>query len=434
MVRPIHAFLGSTIVLASMALTGPARAEYYSSPYIGIAGGYNLRLRHWDLGKNATTDATGPGELKSSPIGTLRLGYQILPKLAIEIVGVYLPVKASNDNTLNHAAEGELSVLYHFLRSSWTPYIVVGGGGYYLVRGSLGKDADWAFFGGLGLRGLLLRWLALRIEGRDVVSDGFDKKGSNNVEVLGGLDFFLFGPPKKIAARAPDRDHDGIPDAVDRCPDQPGPRATHGCPDKDGDGVIDSKDQCPDVPGKPELEGCPEPENKDSDGDGVMDSEDKCPDAPGKPELAGCPDHDNDGVPDGEDKCPDQAGLKEEQGCLPEAVAKFTGVIKGITFKTGKAEIAKSSYPVLEAALNVLKQYPSLRLRIEGHTDNVGKSAKNLKLSQARADAVKAYFVKKDVAENRLEAVGLGDTKPQESNRTAKGRTANRRIEFAVVH
>jgi outer membrane protein OmpA-like peptidoglycan-associated protein len=430
MLRTTHLLLSSTILLAAMSQISPARAEYPSnSLYIGVSGGYNLRLLDWEFGSHVKRDGTAPGQAKSSPIGMLRLGYQIIPQLAIEMEGGYLPIQASYDNKLNHAFKGELNAFFHFLDSDWTPFILLGGGFYYLSSGSLGKDLDApAVHGGLGLRGLLLPWLALRIEGRDVLSDGFNGKASNNVEVLAGLDLF-FSP--KTVAKVLDRDGDGIPDAEDRCPNEKGPRATRGCPDRDSDGVIDSKDKCPDVPGKRELAGCPE--KKDSDGDGVPDEEDKCPDVAGKPELAGCPDGDNDGVPDAEDKCPEQAGLKELQGCLPEEVAKFTGAIKGITFKTGKADITKSSYPVLNAALKAIQGYPSLRLKIEGHTDNVGKAEKNQTLSEARAEAVKTYLVGKGMEEKRLETVGYGDTKPKMSNKSAKGRAVNRRIEFTVI-
>jgi outer membrane protein OmpA-like peptidoglycan-associated protein len=151
------------------------------------------------------------------------------------------------------------------------------------------------------------------------------------------------------------------------------------------------------------------------------------------PVLAGCPDRDNDGVADADDKCPDITGLKDHEGCLPEAVAKFTGAIKGITFETGSAKILKASNKTLDAAVKVMEEYTSLRLRIEGHTDNVGLPENNMTLSQARADSVKAYFVGKGIDAGRLETAGYGDTKPKESNDTKAGKAVNRRIEFTVI-
>jgi len=133
--------------------------------------------------------------------------------------------------------------------------------------------------------------------------------------------------PKAVAK---DRDHDGIPDEQDRCPDDPkGSRPDPerlGCPlsDRDGDGVIDSDDLCPDVPqGRtpdPDRKGCP---IGDRDKDGVLDNEDMCPDmSQGQtpdPGRRGCPagDRDNDGVLDNDDLCPDQP-----QGQTPDPTRK----------------------------------------------------------------------------------------------------------------
>lgn len=86
----------------------------------------------------------------------------------------------------------------------------------------------------------------------------------------------------------PDRDNDGIPDIVDKCPDIPGLEEEFGCPlyDADGDGIDDSEDECPDEPGTRENNGCP---FIDRDGDGVIDKLDQCPDIIGMVDLDGCP-------------------------------------------------------------------------------------------------------------------------------------------------
>lgn len=115
-----------------------------------------------------------------------------------------------------------------------------------------------------------------------------------------------------------DRDGDGITDADDACPDQPGPASSdprrHGCPDRDGDGIADGQDACPDVPGAvspdPAKNGCP----LDADGDGILDADDACPRQPGVPNTDprrhGCPsDRDGDGILDVDDACPDVRGV-----------------------------------------------------------------------------------------------------------------------------
>jgi len=107
-----------------------------------------------------------------------------------------------------------------------------------------------------------------------------------------------------------DRDHDGVTDKQDKCPDVPGLAALMGCPDKDGDGIADMDDQCPELPGPAATRGCP-----DRDGDHIADMDDKCPDVAGLAALAGCPDKDGDGITDGDDACPDQKGTAAFQGC-----------------------------------------------------------------------------------------------------------------------
>jgi OOP family OmpA-OmpF porin len=140
------------------------------------------------------------------------------------------------------------------------------------------------------------------------------------------------------------------------------------------------------------------------------------------------------------DKCPEQPetknGFEDADGCpdeLPKEVAKFSGVIKGIQFDFGKATIRRESNKLLDEAVKVLQTYPELRIQISGHTDNVGEPAKNLELSQARADSVKAYFTGKGIDAGRIETRGAGETEPVADNATDAGRQQNRRIEFKLL-
>jgi len=74
-----------------------------------------------------------------------------------------------------------------------------------------------------------------------------------------------------------------------------------------------------------------------------------------------------------------------------------------------------------------------MRLRIEGHTDNVGSDSTNLDLSLRRARAVRAFLIQAGVKAERLEANGFGETKPVDTNRTSAGRSRNRRVEFVIL-
>ena len=103
---------------------------------------------------------------------------------------------------------------------------------------------------------------------------------------------------------------------------------------------------------------------------------------------------------------------------------------QGILFATGKADVQPESRPVLKEIASALKEHADLRILIEGHTDNVGASASNLTLSDARAAAVKAALVIDfGIPADRISTKGFGDTKPSMPNATAEGRAQNRRVE-----
>jgi outer membrane protein OmpA-like peptidoglycan-associated protein len=107
--------------------------------------------------------------------------------------------------------------------------------------------------------------------------------------------------------------------------------------------------------------------------------------------------------------------------------------VYGIHFETGKASIMPDSEPTLEQVKALLDARPDLRLRVEGHTDNVGNRAANQKLSEARAAAVVAWLTDHGVDKSRLSAQGFADTKPVEDNTTEEGRAKNRRVELVKM-
>jgi outer membrane protein OmpA-like peptidoglycan-associated protein len=291
--------------------------------------------------------------------------------------------------------------------------------------------------------------------------------------------------PKIVAIKKTDRDGDGILDVDDKCPDDPedkdGFEDEDGCPDfdNDQDGVPDIEDKCPNVPGPPDNQGCPV---QDRDGDGIPDNVDKCPDEPedkdGFEDEDGCPDLDNDqdGIPDTGDKCPndpeDKDGFQDEDGC-PDPDNDGDGILdaedkcpnepgppdspqgKGcprkyslvkinrdkqrieikqkVHFQTARWRILPKSYRLLGQVAQVLKDYPKMRVSIVGHTDSRGSDSSNQKLSENRARSVRDYLERKGIDPGRLGSVGHGEAQPIASNRTARGRASNRRVEFKIV-
>ncbi|MEA2040272.1 MAG: OmpA family protein [Thermodesulfobacteriota bacterium] len=224
-----------------------------------------------------------------------------------------------------------------------------------------------------------------------------------------------------------DSDCDGVPDEIDECPGTPlGMEVdSKGCPlDTDGDGVPDYLDECPDTPKgvKVDSRGCP----IDTDGDGVPDYKDQCPGTPEgvKVDNRGCPiDTDGDGVLDYRDQCPGtpKGARVDKEGCW---------VIDEAFFDFDKYEIKSQYYPVFDAVVSVLRNNPSLKIVIEGHTDIIGTEAYNQKLSEERAGAVMRYLLKKGIDKKRLSVVGYGFTKPRTLDKTKAGRALNRRVKL----
>jgi outer membrane protein OmpA-like peptidoglycan-associated protein len=219
-----------------------------------------------------------------------------------------------------------------------------------------------------------------------------------------------------------DRDHDGFPDSIDKCPDIPEdgrpPDPADGCPagaDRDGDGIPDEMDKCPDVP---------------EDKDGVED-EDGCPET----------DADNDGIPDESDKCPTEPGpaskIAEKNGCPQLTKLQSDGTIQllePIQFEFNKSTIKAVSFPILDEVVALMKSRPKIRVGVYGHTDSVGGDEYNLRLSKSRAAACLRYLVDKGgISGGRLESEGYGKTKPVDTNDTPEGRAKNRRVDFKIL-
>lgn len=244
-----------------------------------------------------------------------------------------------------------------------------------------------------------------------------------------------------------DEDGDGVPDGLDRCPGTPkGAKVdANGCEmDDDGDGVVNSKDKCPNTPrgAVVDANGCP----IDSDGDGVWDGIDRCPNTPRgtKVDATGCPidtDDDGDGVPNSKDKCPNTPhGTKVDNSGCPAKVVEavrlplLTLSSAELNFASGSAKIPHSAYKPLNEAAHKIQDYikanPSAaHLDVDGHTDNKGSNALNGRLSRARANAVRAYLIRRGVPATNLMAKGYGYSKPIDTNDTQEGRLNNRRVE-----
>lgn len=340
-------------------------------------------------------------------------------------------------------------VKYSILPKSWfNPFVHIGGGYTWLdeqgngtVNGGLGVNFWFTENVGLTVQSTYkhsfedqaeanvprhmqhFAGLTFKFGGKDTDKDGIYDKDDACPEVAGLKEF----------QGCPDTDGDGIPDKDDSCPDVAGLKEFNGCPDTDGDGIADKDDACPEIAGPASLKGCP-----DTDGDGIADKDDKCPDVKGPRENGGCPwpDTDGDGVLDKDDLCPNVKGTAANKGCpevTEEVVKKLNDYGKTILFNSGKSSFKDETIPVLEAMNAIFKEYPHAKFILEGHTDSDGSNALNQTLSENRAAAVKTWLVEHGIAADRLRSVGFGETKPIASNKTAKGKAQNRRVEVKLI-
>ncbi len=315
------------------------------------------------------------------------------------------------------------------------PYITMGvgasmyGGTYFAAQGNTGMGLQI----GLG-EGTFINTQML-------YKPGISNLAVNHMAYTIGIASPLKDKPKPVVVAPPpppppvvekDTDGDGILDKNDKCPTVPGVAKYQGCPvpDTDGDGINDENDKCPTVKGLAKYQGCPIP---DTDKDGINDEEDKCPTVPGLARYQGCPipDTDGDTVNDEEDKCPTVKGTVANNGC-PELGKQYNFDNKKVLFVTGSSVLTKGSKVELEKVVKAMNEYPTLKLYVDGHTDNTGSDKINKPLSLKRANSVKAYLFSKKIAADRLLTDGFGSSKPIADNKTAKGKTANRRVEFRV--
>ena len=423
--------------------------------------------------------------LDDAPGAGGRLGIFFSGKFLMEFDGGIAATKLGGATDVDHAPI-HFRLMGNFPFGKRMAFLL--GGGWAYNKFSNGLDATENGIGGLaGLRMSLGKRLALRGEViADYMFDQADGAADPTMHyaVQAGASLMLFGGPGDkdhddvndkadrcpntpegspvTADGCPDADRDGVPDQGDRCANTATglPVDAIGCTDADGDGVVDPQDRCLNTPTgtRVDASGCP----ADSDSDGVSDPSDRCPGTPAGMRVDasnGCPiDADADGVVDSVDKCPGTApGVTvDPAGCPPDADGDGVGdtqdrcpgtgpgvavdatgcpasgpvILEGVSFLTGSAKLTLNSQGPLDRVVTALRERPELKVVIEGHTDNVGNRDANLRISKARADAVRAYFIAKGIAANRLTSVGIGPDQPVAPNDTEEGRARNRRVQL----
>jgi len=469
-------FFMLTVVLMVVFAVGAAQAEvragsFSITPFIG---GYFFE---------------GNENLKDTYTVGLRAGYNFTENVGLEAFFNYIPTELEEypgeprENLLGYGLE---ALIHFFPDGNVVPFIAVGVGGMH-YGSDFEKEDKLTVDYGAGVKFFITDNVALRADVRHIMPLN-DKY--NDLLVSLGVNF-AFGGKKKVydsdqdgvfddVDQCPDTplgvkvdkdgcpidsDNDGVPDYLDKCPGTPAGVVVDkdGCPlDSDKDGVPDYLDKCPGTPAGiiVDKDGCPLDSDKDgvpdyldkcpgtplgvkvdkdgcpidSDKDGVPDYLDKCPGTPlgVKVDKDGCPpDTDKDGVPDYLDKCPNTPlGAKvDKDGCMREKITKTLNV----QFDTAKYDIKPKYHDNIKEVADFMKTYPNTKFVIEGHTDNVGKDAYNVRLSQNRANSVKQYLIDKfGIDATTVEAVGYGPSRPVADNSTPEGKQKNRRVDAVL--
>jgi len=134
-----------------------------------------------------------------------------------------------------------------------------------------------------------------------------------------------------------------------------------------------------------------------------------------------------------------QTDIKVESGKSTDQMIRIfregsSIILHGIEFEFNSAKLKPESYPVLDDAARILTMHPEIDVEVQGHTDDIGSDAYNLRLSQKRAEAVRDYLIDVHMIEPvRLIPVGYGERRPIADNATEEGRKKNRRVEFLIL-
>ena len=289
------------------------------------------------------------------------------------------------------------------------PFFVVGGSAPIALssaRKTLDTGITGAGYVGAGVRFDAKKFIA-RIDARVTMLPGAVRYIAAELDFSFGLEFHIGESTARTTREVPppavvDRDHDGIPDAKDACPER----------EEDADGFED-------------LDGCPDIDN---DGDLVLDIADRCSTVP----------ETYNGFED-DDGCPDT---------LPPEVEALKGTIEGLIYAEGETAVRDSAKVNLDKIAKLMAAFPSIKVQLIGHTDDreanqfaapakEGEPAADLAqlaidLSRARAEAVHQALIALGVPGTRVEIDGKGNEEPVAENDKPRGRLANRRVEIKL--
>jgi OmpA-OmpF porin, OOP family len=348
--------------------------------------------------------------LSNSVVFGVRFARPILPWLVPELELAISPTKTDNYDVTVFWVNPRGHLRFELLpRRRVRPFIVIGGGGPISLstqRGIFDSTIVGDGYAGGGVEFSTERSFDVRFDIRASLMPGVDPRYTLEWDAGLGLSFRLGEARRRKAAVV---------------------TATAATTDQDGDGIMDADDKCidraEDPDGFEDRDGCPDIDN---DLDSVLDIADKCTSVP----------ETYNGFED-DDGCPDT---------VPPELEAAIGTIPGLLYAAQETEVRDSASASIEKLVVLMAKYPSVRLLIMGHTDDVEATPKGTldkdsppdvdslseDLSMARAEAVKQALVGRGIVAARIETKGLGRTEPVSDNATPRGRLANRRVEIRL--
>jgi len=323
--------------------------------------------------------------------------FPIKPELSVLYSGGIKSDDNNNHEQTNITRFGLNGIYEIDALESVVPFLKAGIG-YETMNRHIDKNTDSEFYNaGAGVKIPFTEALALKLESVYMLKNN-DGRWDNNLAVLAGLNY-KFGAKAQPVPVDGDDDNDGVLNSLDKCPTTPAGNevdANGCCLDDDNDGVINSLDNCPTTPAgnKVDAKGCCV--DGDDDHDGVLNSVDKCPNSM-------------------------EGANVDTDGCL-------VSINLEVLFDFDSANTKAEANEKVEKFSTFLKTYKNYTATIIGHTDSIGSATYNQKLSEKRANDVKAMIVNNGVEADRIAVVGKGESEPVVSNDTKENRALNRRV------
>ncbi|MBU5639051.1 OmpA family protein [Geomonas sp. Red69] len=411
----------AVLTVATAAIAGEREGAFSISPF---AGGYTF---------------DGEQHLKTAPVFGLRLGYDLTKNWGVEAVADYLATEGTRNDRSVNALSYRLDILYNFLpEGPLVPYLAVGGGGITYGHGREGlkisdRTTDATINAGGGVKYFVTDSVALRADARQLFLLESPDSPKYNWEYTAGLTFLFGGKTASapVAAPAP------VPEPVV----EPAPVQ------KPVPAPVVAPVPVP-VPPAPSVNMTVAPNSITKGETATLTwSSNNATNCEIQPEIGSVQPQGTMTIAPTDNAaytltCNGAGGTAKSAARVaviapaPVVVAPAPApklcspAVINVQFDTNKADLKPQYRNELKTLADFLNEFPKATGVIEGHTDNVGPKALNMKLSQRRADTIRNYLVKEfGIAPERIKAVGYGPTKPIASNKTKAGKAQNRRIE-----